>query len=160
MHLYLQSYTKHPHTCRTYGAKKVFYLSLLQTCRPYGAISTERHRLFNLFRLLGPFRNFTFHSSLIYSRAKTQRRNEYQPLFILHFSLFTFHFSLFTFHSKLETFYIFLRYCPPTSYNACVTCPSEHVFTPSINAANVFPLSMATFCNCFKVPSAVSAFAL
>ncbi len=57
------------------------------------------------------------------------------------------------------TFYIFLRYCPPTSYRACVTCPSEQVFTPSINAAKVFPLSMATFCNCLSVFSAVSPFA-
>ena len=49
--------------------------------------------------------------------------------------------------------YIFLRYCPPTSYKACVICPSEQYFTVSINSAKKLPLLMATSFNRFKASS-------
>lgn len=44
-------------------------------------------------------------------------------------------------------FYIFLRYSPPTSYNACDIDPSEHTLAASINASKVFLRSRATRCN-------------
>lgn len=41
--------------------------------------------------------------------------------------------------------YMLLRYCPPTSNNAFVICPSEHTRTASISTANTFPL-LITVC--------------
>jgi len=43
--------------------------------------------------------------------------------------------------------HIFLRYCPPTSNNAVVICPSEQQRTASTSTANRFSLWMAA---CFR----------
>src|SRR6476659_8587186 len=52
-----------------------------------------------------------------------------------------------------EEFYIFLLYCPPTSYNACVICPSEQYFTVSINSENKLPSLIATSFNLSRAAS-------
>src|SRR6476469_7911143 len=44
----------------------------------------------------------------------------------------------------LQYNYILRRYCPPTSYSACVIWPSEQYLTVSINSANKLPLLIAT----------------
>ena len=38
--------------------------------------------------------------------------------------------------------YMLLRYCPPTSNNAPVICPSEQTRTASISTSNTFRLSI------------------
>src|SRR5215468_5950240 len=53
-------------------------------------------------------------------------------------------------HAGGHYLYMFLRYCPPTSYSACVICPSEQYFTVSISSANKFPLVRAIFFNFFN----------
>lgn len=40
--------------------------------------------------------------------------------------------------SKNLAHYIFLLYCPPTSNNAAVICPSEQTLQASIKASKIF----------------------
>lgn len=129
--------TKHPPTCRTYGAEMIFLYLTATDMSPTSTTSSFSLSARSVQRLRGYFHG---------------KKLVIKPLLPL-LPLLPF------LPLQPFTFYIFLRYCPPTSYNACVTWPSEQVFTPSIKAANVFPLSTATFCNCFNVSSAVSAFA-
>ena len=59
-------------------------------------------------------------------------RSAFQPIFIgVEFD-----------RSLLKADYIFLRYCPPTSNNAFVICPSEQTRTASISTSNTFLLSI------------------
>lgn len=41
--------------------------------------------------------------------------------------------------------YIFLRYCPPTSNIAAVSCPSEQYLHASISTSNIFSFRTAAF---------------
>src|SRR6476659_7169884 len=56
-----------------------------------------------------------------------------------------------------EEFYIFLLYCPPTSYNACVICPKEQYFTVSINSENKLPSLIATSLSLFRASSLLNS---
>src|SRR5688572_17009128 len=53
------------------------------------------------------------------------------------------------FYSRM-LFYIFLRYCPPTSYRACVISPRLQYFTVSISSSNRFPFRTAAACKAFS----------
>lgn len=46
-------------------------------------------------------------------------------------------------NSCLRVPYMFLRYCPPTSNIAAVSCPSEQYFVASINTSNMFSFRIA-----------------
>jgi hypothetical protein len=46
--------------------------------------------------------------------------------------------------NKLKS-YIFLLYCPPTSYKACEICPNEQYLQASIRLPKIFPPLIATY---------------
>jgi hypothetical protein len=46
--------------------------------------------------------------------------------------------------------YIFLLYCPPTSYSACDICPNEQYLQASIRLSKIFSPAMALCCSSFS----------
>src|SRR5699024_6051167 len=59
-------------------------------------------------------------------------------------ALFCFRIMIIPIDTTFISNYIFLRYCPPTSYKALEICPKLATRTVSINSANIFPPEAAT----------------